>query len=72
MGQPVSPEIAAAVGRIFAGGAGPRHTVLTTVFTQTGYAADDPYDSVMQGPSKEVRIRTFCKPPRHGPSGRTT
>lgn len=59
--QPVSIEIAAAMGRIFVGGVGPRHTVLTDVFTRCGYASDDPYDSAAQSPNKEVRIRTVLQ-----------
>lgn len=55
MGQPVSDEIAATLGRFFAGGSGPRHTDLDSIFTRTGYHTIAPY--VDGQPNKEQRVR---------------
>lgn len=46
------------MGRYFTGGAGPRHTDISAVFAQTGYADADPYDPAEGTPNKEARVRT--------------
>ena len=58
--HPVSDEVAATLGAFVAGGAGPRHTVLTRVFTRTGYASAAPYNSrsAQQQMNKEDRVRS--------------
>jgi hypothetical protein len=55
MGPPVSDEIAAALGRFFTGGEGPRHTDLEAVFTRTGFGDVAPYEP--DQPNKETRVR---------------
>jgi hypothetical protein len=57
--HPVSDEVAATLGAFVAGGAGPRHSVLTRVFGRTGYGKAAPYNpsSQMQQPNKEDRVR---------------
>ena len=57
--HPVSDEIAATLGAFVSGGDGPRHTVLTRVFDQTGYGRAAPYDakSPSQQLNKEDRVR---------------
>jgi hypothetical protein len=61
--HPVSDEVGAALGAFVAGGAGPRHSTLTRVFTRSGYGQAAPYDpgSPLQQPNKEDRVRdTIC------------
>lgn len=55
-GQIASDEVAAAFGKFFFGGAGPRHTALTRIFTGCGYHSDDPYDRATGTPNKEDRV----------------
>jgi hypothetical protein len=57
--HPVSDEVGAALGAFVAGGAGPRHAVLSRIFTQAGYGSAAPYDSNSpnQQMNKEDRIR---------------
>jgi hypothetical protein len=57
--HPVSDEVGAALGAFVAGGVGPRHAVLTRVFTRAGYGRAAPYDpnSPTQQMNKEDRIR---------------
>lgn len=58
--HPVSDEVAATLGAFVTGGVGPRHSVLTRVFTRTGYASAAPYDSssAVQQMTKEDRVRS--------------
>lgn len=58
--QPVSDEVAATLGAFVTGGVGPRHTVLTRVFTRTGYISAAPYNSRsgVQQMNKEDRVRS--------------
>ena len=58
--HPVSDEVAATLGAFVTGGVGPRHSVLTRVFTRTGYASAAPYDSssAVQQMNKEDRVRS--------------
>ncbi len=57
--HPVSDEVGAALGAFVAGGAGPRHSVLTRAFARAGYGYAAPYDSQSQTQqmNKEDRIR---------------
>ncbi len=57
--HPVSDEVAATLGAFVSGGAGPRHSVLTRVFSRTGYGDVAPYNpaSQAQQPNKEDRVR---------------
>ncbi len=59
--QPVSDEVAAALGAFVSGGDGPRHTDLTRAFSRAGYGRVRPYDSLSSDfrakPSKETRVR---------------
>lgn len=57
--HPVSPEVGAALGAFVAGGAGPRHAVLSRVFDGAGYGGAAPYDrqNTDLQPNKEDRIR---------------
>ncbi len=57
--HPVSDEVGAALGAFVAGGVGPRHAVLTRVFTRTGYGNSAPYNSNSADlqPNKEDRVR---------------
>jgi Abortive infection C-terminus len=64
---PVSQEIAAALARFFFGGAGPSHASITNVSAAAGYADDDPYSPVTQGPNKEERVRTVLDAARRRP-----
>lgn len=54
-GPPASAEIAAALGRFFTGGSGPRHSSLTSVFTAHGFGDVAPYVDGL--PNKEDRVR---------------
>ena len=51
-------EIGAALGKFFFGGKGPSHSELTNVFTVSGYAECDPYDSGLGSPNKTSRVQT--------------
>src|SRR5665213_2545532 len=68
--QPVSDEVAAALGRFFFGGIGPSHSVVGNAFVSAGYREDDPYDATTQSPNKETRVRTVvlaaCRRPDRG------
>ena len=57
--HPVSDEVGAALGAFVAGGAGPRHAVLSRIFARAGYGSAAPYDSqsALQQMNKEDRIR---------------
>lgn len=57
--HPVSDEVGAALGAFVAGGAGPRHSVLTRIFGRAGYGSAAPYTpgSLLQQPNKEDRVR---------------
>ncbi len=56
---PVSDEVGAALGAFVAGGAGPRHAVLSRIFARAGYGNAAPYDSQshLQQMNKEDRVR---------------
>jgi hypothetical protein len=56
--NPVSDEIAAALGAFCRGGSGPTHTALSRVFQRCGYASAAPYaaNDPFNQPNKEVRV----------------
>jgi hypothetical protein len=56
--NPVSDDIAAALGAFCRGGDGPTHTALTRVFQRCGYASAAPYvaNDPFNQPNKEVRV----------------
>ncbi len=60
-GEPVSDEVAAALGAFVGGGRGPTHTTLTRAFSRAGYGDIAPYDAaatdVGRRPNKENRVR---------------
>ena len=68
--HPVSDEVAATLGAFVAGGTGPRHTVLTRVFTRTGYIRAAPYNSrsPKQQMNKEDRVRSVVSAAVREPS----
>lgn len=57
-GHPVCEEVGATLGAFVAGGAGPTHSKLTTVFAQAGYGSAAPYDRNDERlqPNKEDRV----------------
>lgn len=59
--QPVSDEIAGALGLFFHGGAGPSHGNLTSVFLRSGYSEADTYRAGEIGPNKETRVQTVVR-----------
>ena len=57
--HPVSNEVGATLGTFVSGGVGPTHSVLTGVFTRSGFGAAAPYDRNDPNlqPNKEDRVR---------------
>lgn len=53
LGPPISPQIAGALARFFRGGDGPSHSVLSTVFMETGFHDADPGSQV----NKQTRVQ---------------
>jgi hypothetical protein len=59
--QPVSDEIAGALGWFFHGGAGPSHGKLTSAFLRSGYSDADIYRAGEIGPNKETRVQSVIR-----------
>lgn len=64
IGQLLSDEVAASLGKFFFGGAGPSHATVTRCFTACGLSDEDPYDVATGTPNKEHRVLLLCRTAR--------
>jgi len=53
---PTTGDVAGAVARFFHGGAGPSHSVISRVLTESGFFDDYEARTDVQGPNKESRV----------------
>lgn len=67
IGQLLSDEVAASLGKFFFGGAGPSHATVTRCFTACGLSDEDPYDVATGTPNKEHRVLLLCRTARRRP-----
>nr|BFF08091.1 hypothetical protein GCM10023233_30600 [Brevibacterium otitidis] len=67
IGQLLSDEVAASLGKFFFGGAGPSHATATRCFTACGLSDEDPYDVATGTPNKEHRALLMCRTARRRP-----
>jgi len=58
---PVSDEIGTAMGKSFVGGSCLSHNAFTTVFVESGYEQDAPYDLDAKTLNQETRVQVAIK-----------
>lgn len=66
IGQLLSDEVAASLGKFFFG-AGPSHATVTRCFTACGLSDEDPYDVAAGTPNKEHWVLLLCRTAPHHP-----
>ncbi len=65
----LSADVAAALSRLYLGGAGSTHTVIGRTIVSSGYKHDDPFDPQTRTPSKEERLHTVLNAALRRPEG---